>query len=124
MPIRIARKAIGAIILGIDKITSPSAPSRSAQQQAIVDQKTSGLKLYEMLACPFCVKVRREIKRLGLNIPRADVKKHTSEMKTLVDQGGKFQVPCLRIEHEQQVTWLYESDEIIKYLRQISLETN
>ena len=45
-------------------------------------------------------------------------------MKTLVDQGGKFQVPCLRIEHEQQVTWLYESDEIIKYLRQISLETN
>jgi glutaredoxin len=124
MPIRIVRKAIGAIILGIDKITSPSTPSRSVQQQTIIDQKTSGLKIYEMFACPFCIKVRREIKRLGLNIPRADVKKQTSDMKTLVDQGGKFQVPCLRIEHEHQVTWLYESDEIIKYLRQISLETN
>ncbi len=39
MPIRLARKTIGAIILGIDKVTSPSAPSRSAEQQAVIDQK-------------------------------------------------------------------------------------
>jgi len=117
MPIRLARKAIGAIILGIDKITSPSGPSRSVEQQAVIDQKTSRLKIYEMLACPFCVKVRRELKRLGVNIPKVDVKRQAEAMATLVNEGGKFQVPCLRIEHEQQVTWLYESDEIINYLR-------
>ena len=119
MPIRIARKAIGAIILGIDKITSPNAPSRSPQQQALIDQKTHGLKIYEMHACPFCVKVRREIKRLGLNIASTDVKKQADDMATLVSEGGKFQVPCLRIEHEQNVEWLYESNDIIKYLRNI-----
>ncbi len=124
MPIRIARKAIGAIILGIDKVTSPRAPSRSSQQQALIDQKTDGLKIYEMHACPFCVKVRREIKRLGLNIARTDVKKHADDMTTLISEGGKFQVPCLRIENQQQVTWLYESDEIIKYFRNICLEAN
>ena len=119
MPIRIARKLIGAVILGVDKITSPSAPSRSAEQQALIDQKTNVLVIYEMLACPFCVKVRREIKRLGLNIERIDVKKNAADMDTLMTQGGKFQVPCLRIEHQQSVEWLYESSDIIKYLREI-----
>ena len=119
MPIRIARKIIGAIILGVDKITSPSAPSRSVEQQTLIDQKTNGMVIYEMFACPFCVKVRRETKRLGLNIKRIDVKKNAADMDTLVAQGGKFQVPCLRIEHQQAVEWLYESKDIIKYLREI-----
>ena len=118
MPIRLARKAIGALILGIDKLTSPSGPARSVEQQAIIDQKTSSLKIYEMLACPFCVKVRREVKRLGLNIARVDVKRQADEMATLINQGGKFQVPCLRIEQRQQITWLYESEDIIKFLRE------
>tara|TARA_R110002049_G_scaffold45948_1_gene133683 strand:+ start:60138 stop:60512 length:375 start_codon:yes stop_codon:yes gene_type:complete len=124
MPIRIARKVIGAMILGIDKLTSPKAPSRSAQQQAILDEKTNNLKIYEMRACPFCVKVRREIKRLGLNIPRTDVKKQANDMAELINEGGKFQVPCLRIDHAQNTTWLYESDEIIKYLRESFLAAN
>ncbi|MFK8028151.1 MAG: glutaredoxin family protein [Gammaproteobacteria bacterium] len=119
MFIRVARKAIGAMILGVDKITSPSSLQRTDEQQAHVDQKTSGITLFEMLACPFCVKVRREIKRLGLNIERVDVKRSDEDMNTLVNQGGKFQVPCLRIEHEQDVEWLYESDDIINYLRNI-----
>jgi glutaredoxin len=119
MPIRIARKVIGAVILGVDKITSPSAPSRSIEEQTLIDQKTNGLIIYEMIACPFCVKVRREIKRLGLNIKRINVKENAADMNTLVTQGGKFQVPCLRIERQQGVEWLYESNDIIKYLREI-----
>jgi len=119
MPIRIARKIIGAVILGADKITSPKTPIRSEEQQALIDQKTSGLTIYEMLACPFCVKVRRETKRLGLNIARVDVKINADDMDTLITQGGKFQVPCLRIENDQNIEWLYESNDIIKYLREI-----
>jgi glutathione S-transferase len=30
--------------------------------------------------------------------------------------GGKFKVPCLRIEENGQSTWLYESKAIIAYL--------
>jgi glutathione S-transferase len=33
--------------------------------------------------------------------------------------GGKIQTPCLQISDEQgNVTWLYESDDIIQYLQQ------
>jgi len=119
MLIRLARKAIGTVILGIDKITSPSGPARPPEQQALIDRKTSELKIYEMLACPFCVKVRREMKRLGLNIQRADVKKSPTNMEILVNEGGKFQVPCLRIEKQQNTEWLYGSNDIIKYLRDL-----
>lgn len=36
----------------------------------------------------------------------------------LISGGGKTQVPCLRIETENgQVEWMYESDDIIRYLK-------
>ena len=116
----LTRKFIGHIILAADKITSPSAPKRSPQEQDAVDEKTNNLMLYEMLACPFCVKVRREIKRLGLNIQKRDVKRNQEDMADLLNGGGKFQVPCLRIETDQQTSWLYESDDIVNYLRSLT----
>lgn len=115
----IARKVIGSVILAADKMTSPKPPSRSAEEQAALDKQTSQLVVFEMLACPFCVKVRREIRRLGMNIELRDVKKNQSDMQTLVNEGGKFQVPCLRIESSEKTTWLYESNDIIKYLQQL-----
>ncbi len=114
----IARKITGSIILVADKLTSPTPPTRPIHEQAALDEATSHLTLYEMLACPFCVKVRREIKRLGLNIHTRDVKMNAQDMQDLVNQGGKFQVPCLLIKNSGKSTWLYESDEIIKYLRE------
>ena len=115
---RIIRQTLGTLILSVDKITSPKSVSRTPEDQKIIDQKTSTLNLYEMLACPYCVKVRREVKRLGLNIKRIDIKKDPVDKDTLIKEGGKFQVPCLRIEQRQKNTeWLYESDDIIKFLR-------
>lgn len=38
--------------------------------------------------------------------------------KALMQGGGKTQVPCLRIEQaDGKVEWMYESDDIIRYLR-------
>ena len=38
--------------------------------------------------------------------------------KALMQGGGKTQVPCLRIEHENgRVEWMYESNDIIQYLK-------
>ena len=123
MIFKLTRKLIGHLIVTADKMTSPSAPKRPAQEQDILDEKTNSLTLYEMLACPFCVKVRREIKRLGLNIQKRDVKRNQNDMSDLLEGGGKFQVPCLRIETEQQVNWLYESDDIVNYLRSLAKNT-
>lgn len=34
----------------------------------------------------------------------------------LIKQGGKRQVPCLRIEQGSKVKWLYESADIVAYI--------
>jgi glutathione S-transferase len=37
----------------------------------------------------------------------------------LIEQGGKYQVPCLRIVDDNgEVSWLYESNAIGHYLNQ------
>ena len=45
-----------------------------------------------------------------------DAKNNEQDRQTLLEQGGKIKVPCLRIEENGQSTWLYESKAIIAYL--------
>ena len=116
---KIIRFILGKIILFIDALTRPTPMQRSADKQAKVDEQTTHLALYQYLACPFCVKVRRHIRRLNLNIETRDAKGDEIYSKELLEQGGKTQVPCLKIEEPgQPVRWLYESDAIISYLNE------
>lgn len=111
------RWILGALILFLDRLTAPQALTRPPEQQRLVDQSTEKLKLYQFEACPFCVKVRREVRRLGLNIEMRDVRTNPSFAKELNEGGGQYQVPCLRIEQDAgQVQWMYESSDIIQYL--------
>ena len=85
--------------------------------QATIDQQTTSLALYQYEACPFCVKVRRAMKRQGLNIETRDVKRCDASREELMAGGGDLKVPCLRVdEGEGAVQWLYESKNIIGYL--------
>lgn len=118
----IIRFIVGRIILLLNQLTLPKPVARTAQQQLEINQLTEHLTLYEMLACPYCVKVRRELFRLGLNITTIDVKKNPAEMDNLIQQGGKFQVPCLKIVSHNDTNWLYESDQIIQHIN-LLLET-
>jgi glutaredoxin len=77
---------------------------------------TQGLVLYEYFACPFCFMTRRAIKQFGVDIERRDILKYSNYKQQLIEGGGKSQVPCLRIEEDQQVSWLYESADIIGFL--------
>lgn len=100
----------------ISKLFAPKpSVSRSEVEQANVDKQTLSLQLYDMGACPFCIKVRREITRLCLNIEIVNSQLPENN-EVLRQQGGKNQVPCLRIERKQGVTWIYESSAIIDYL--------
>ena len=119
MLIKIARKAIGAIILTADRLTSPNSVNRSSEEQSKIDDITKDLTLYEMQACPYCVKVRREIKRQSLNIKRVNVKQDPKGKENLIANGGKFQVPCLYIPSQDKDVWLYESEDIVDYLRKL-----
>ena len=113
----IIRFFLGKLILLFNWIFSPRAAKRDPELQAAVDQQTKALHLYQYEACPFCVKVRRAMKRQSLNIETRDVKRSEDARQELLAGGGKLKVPCLRIEDEQGAArWLYESTAIISYL--------
>ena len=75
------------------------------------------MSLYQYKACPFCVKVRRKIRKYSLNIELKDAKNNNSNKNDLKNLGGKLKVPCLRIENNKNdIQWLYESKDIINFL--------
>lgn len=113
---KFVRWLLGRIILFFDFITTPRGVKRDPKLQAVLDAKTKNFSLYQFHACPFCVKVRRAIKRNGLNIELRDAKAEGIHRETLAAEGGKIKVPCLRIEQDNTVTWLYESNDIIAFL--------
>jgi len=114
---KIVRLILQPFIIFIDWITRPSWPKRSAEEQKSIDEKTSNLALYQFHACPFCIITRRTMRKLGLNIELRDAQNDPQWEQELIEQGGKRQVPCLRINREDgKVEWLYESSEIKSYL--------
>ncbi len=114
---RLIRWPLGQIIILIDWITRPGIPVLPPQKQAERDATTSTMKLYHFKQCPFCVKTRRTIRRLGLNIETRDARNNPQWNRELIDLGGKYQVPCLRVANENgSIEWMYGSSEIINYL--------
>lgn len=113
----VIRWLLGRIILLIDFLTTPKGVKRAPDQQALLNQQTASLALYQYPACPFCVKVRRSLKRHSLNIETRDVKRVDSFREELVNEGGRLKVPCLKITEENgESRWMYESKDIIHYL--------
>ena len=111
------RWVLGQIIIFIDWVTRPKPLQRSAEEQAEVDAQTKNMALYHFQMCPFCVKTRRQIRRLGLNIENRDARNDPKWNQELIDEGGKYQVPCLKITKDDgSVEWMYESSEINQYL--------
>ena len=110
---------LGRIILLLNFIFSPRPLKRAQEEQRALDLRTANLSLYQYEACPFCVKVRRALRRNSLNIELRDVKKVDLYRQELLEGGGKIKVPCLRIdEADGEVRWMYESSDIIHYLEQ------
>ncbi|MDB6049447.1 MAG: glutaredoxin [Pseudomonas sp.] len=112
------RVGLGQLVLLIDFITRPSKKKRTPEAQAAVDQSAQDLTLYQFHACPFCVKTRRTLRRLNVPVALRDAKNNELDRSTLLNEGGKIKVPCLRIEESGQTVWLYESKAIVAYLQQ------
>ena len=111
------RWLLAQIIIFIDWVTRPKPVQRSSDAQADVDQKTESMVLYHFQMCPFCVKTRRQIHRLALNIESRDARNDPQWNQELVNDGGKYQVPCLKITAaDGSVQWMYESTDINQYL--------
>lgn len=108
---------LGSLILFFNWVFTPRSIKRDAKLQSSINAETEKLTLYQYKACPFCVKVRRAMKRNALNIQTTDAKRCEKSRDELVAGGGKLKVPCLKIEDAQGgQKWMYDSSEIISYL--------
>jgi len=117
MLVKLLREGLGRFIVFTDWATRPKQMERSAEDQAVVETKAKNLALYQFYACPFCVKTRRAIHRLNLPIEIRNAQMGSEWRKELEESGGKVQVPSLKImDDEGSETWLYESNDIIRYL--------
>lgn len=112
----IIRKILGSIIIFIDAVTRPKPMKRSQEAQSEADFRAEQLSLYQFHTCPFCVKVRRAIHKLNINVKLCDAKLDQFG-KELLEKGGKRKVPCLKIDHNGTIEWMYESKTIIEYLQ-------
>nr|MCS5586038.1 glutathione S-transferase N-terminal domain-containing protein [Gammaproteobacteria bacterium] len=109
------REGLGRIIVFIDWIFSPKKIKRSESEQAEVNKQVESLKLYQFYACPFCIKTRRTIKRL--NLPMETRSAQADQFRAeLLTGGGEIKVPCLRVKEGDEITWMYESSDIMTYL--------
>ncbi len=74
------------------------------------------LDLFILETCPYCKKVLSFLDEHGIKYNKIDIKNKTSE-EALIQIGGKRQVPFL-IDKDRNIQ-MYESDDIIEYLKTI-----
>jgi len=115
--LKITRLLIGNLIIIANTCLPPQQIKRSKEDQAKADQRAKQLQLYQFHLCPFCVKVRRQINALNIKIDLKNVNKDTNLENELIQLGGKRKVPCLRVEENNSIKWLYESSDINTFLR-------
>ena len=109
------REGLGRLIILIDFIFSPKKQQRTESDQEKINEEVKSIKLYQFYACPFCIKTRRAIKRLNLPIETRNAQSGQYRAELLAG-GGEVKVPCLKIETDEGVQWMYESTDIIQYL--------
>jgi len=115
---KVVRWILGQVILLLDALTSPKPVVREVSAQKVIDDVTASMAMYQFKTCPFCVKVRRELKRHSLNIELRDAKNDLDIKSELVREGGRHKVPCLRTDNADGIVhWLYESNDIIEHLK-------
>lgn len=114
---RTLRAVLGPFLLLGNWLTRPRGVVRPPAEQQAVDARTRSLALYHFPTCPFCLKTRRTLRRLSLDIELRNARSDDAHRSALIAGGGKPQVPCLLITADDgRQTWLYESDAINAWL--------
>ncbi|WP_114972647.1 glutaredoxin family protein [Rhodoferax ferrireducens] len=112
------RFVLGPVMLLWEFVTRPRGLVRQPAVQGTLDQQCQSIVLYQYRTCPFCIKVRQEMRRLSLKIERLNVQKMGKNREDLMLGGGQVKLPCLKITDQAgNSQWLYDSGEIVAYLR-------
>jgi len=101
-------------------LKNPRPVARDSQRKQNLDLATRDITLYYFPTCPFCIKVRSVLYSYGLSLEKKNINRDPEARKELLAGGGSTMVPCLRIGSEGGSTWLYESSDIIRYLKTLA----
>lgn len=113
------RLVLGPVMLLKERLTQPKGMQRDTGAQAAVDLQCESLVLYQFNTCPFCIKVRQEMRRLSLPIEKRDAQHNATNREELLQSTGATKVPCLKItEANGDTRWLQDSKAIVAYLRE------
>ena len=74
------------------------------------------LDLFILETCPYCKKVMSFLSDNNIQYNKVDIKNKQAE-ETLIQLGGKRQVPFI-VDRDRNIQ-MYESDDIIEYLKTI-----
>lgn len=107
---RIVHTPLGNLVKEYEERTRPPRPDAT-------DREIPGHTLYHFYVSPYAMRVRKALHQLGLSVPMKDVLSDSDALAELIKHGGKDQVPCLRIETKDGVKWMYESLQIVAYLK-------
>ncbi|WP_372965418.1 glutaredoxin family protein [Marinobacter sp.] len=114
---RTLRLILTPFVLLSEKLGGGKPVERNSEEQQKVDAACEQLALYQFKTCPFCVKVRKQIARLNLNIELRDAQHNEAHRAELQQGGGAVKVPCLRIKNSDgSEQWMYESSDINAWL--------
>ena len=115
---RTLRVLLGPFMQLWEFATRPKGLVRSAAEQQAVDRQCQSMVLYQFTTCPFCIKVRQEMRRLSLPIEQRDAQHDQKNKDDLLKGGGIVKVPCLKVtDAKGQSEWIYESGAIITRLQ-------
>ncbi len=81
-------------------------------------EPTENYQLFKTDLCGFCHRVRRFLDQNGIEVPLRDVNSDRDAFRELMQSTGRSTVPCLRIQRGDEVEWMFESTDIMRYLGQ------
>ena len=73
-------------------------------------------QLFKTDLCGFCFRVRGFLDEFDIDVPLRDINTDAEAFRELLAGGGRATVPCLRIQRGDDVQWMFESMDIIRYL--------
>ena len=73
------RTVLGPFMLLKERLTQPRGVVREPALQTTVNLQCQNLALYQFSTCPFCIKVRQEMRRLSLPIEQRDAQHNAAQ---------------------------------------------
>ena len=82
----------------------------------MADLPPAKYQLFKTDLCGFCYRVRHFLEANDINVPLRDVNQDQAAFRELLTATRRTTVPCLRIQRGEEVEWMFESKDIMRYL--------